>query len=166
MANPLFMVQTAQAKSLSVSRASLAPSSLQGWAPSGAEPGQSQPLPAPEVPRTAEPMGAPTARVSLGQLWITKCPWHISRPWPDWAFPYPQCHWRVLVAELSGQFCSSCSSMDKADQYPSWVAESILLPTLSELLLSLFSFFNYALKSLFLLILDFWWAFSLLKENK
>lgn len=37
--------------------------------------------------------------------------------------------------------CSLCSSMDKVIQYPSWAAERILFSALSELLLSLVSFF-------------------------
>lgn len=126
----------------------------QPGSPLEAGPGQSQPLRSPWLCGHRELFlsMSPFESSALPRVLLTS-------PIPYQTFHYPHCHWRVLAPELAGQFCSSCSSMDKADQYPNWVGETILLPTLSELLLSLFSFFNYALKPLFLLILDFWSVF-------
>lgn len=49
--------------------------------------------------------------------------------------------WRFLAPELSGQELFFMFLHNKAVQYPSWAAERILFSTLSELLLSLVSFF-------------------------
>lgn len=103
------------------------------------------------------PLWLLTVHVSLWKLWIVKCP-HISNSLSDSAFLLS---WMPTedfwLQSFQDKNCSSCSSMDKAVQYPSWAGERMLFPTLSELLLSFSSFFNYALKSLFLLILSFWW---------
>lgn len=148
-------------------------SSPQDWAgtsldpPLEAEPGQSQPFPSClRSPRCCGHWGFLLFMSHFESSGLPSVLLTSPIPYQTVPFYYPQCHWRVLAPELSGHFCSSCSSMDRADQYPKRVGETILLPTLSELLLSLFSFFNYALKPLFLLILDFWWVFSRVKENK
>lgn len=141
----------------------VAPSRDQPGSPPGpleAEPGQSQPFPAPlRPPRLLWPLWVPTVHVSLWKLWFVKCPSHISSSLSDCVFSLS---WMPAegfwLQSFQDRNCSSCSSMDKAVQYPSW-GERILFPTLHEMLLILVSFFNYALKPLFLLILDFWWVF-------
>lgn len=169
------MLQTTQAQCLMFRSARLAfllPVGLsrdQPGSPSGswarAIPALSQP---PEIPSTAvATVGSFCSCLTLKALDCQVSFSHLPSLIRLCLFIILNASWRVLAPELSGQFCSSCSSMDKADQYPNWVGETILLLTLSELLLSLFSFLNYALKPLFLLILDFWWDFfSLVKENK
>lgn len=160
------MLQTAQAKCLIFSHARLAlllPAGLSRDQPGSPSAGWAWAIPAPSQ--------LPEIPMMLWPLWFLLFMSHfessglpsvlLTSPVPYQTVPFydPQCHWRVLAPELSGQFCSPCSSMDRADQYPNPAGETILLPTLSGLLLSLFSFFNYALKPLFLLILGFWWVF-------
>lgn len=130
------------------------------WIPSGS---WAWTIPAPSQPpetTTAVATGGSHCSCTTWKALDCQGPSHISNSLSDCAFLLSwisaEAFW---LQSFQDRNCSSCSSMDKAVQYPSWVEERILLPTLSELLLSLVSFFNYALKPLFLLILDFWWVF-------
>lgn len=133
----------------------------QPWSPSGASGSWAWAVPALPSPWdahgprgcTTSPLWALTVHVSLGKPWIVLLTSPI--PYQTLPFYYPEDFW---LQSFQDRNCSLCSSMHKAVQYPSWAGER-LFSTLSELLLSLVSFFNYALKTLFLVILDFWWVF-------